>query len=219
VTPNIQHIAQLRRNPDFRRAYAEAEIILCDGFPVHYYARARGHVVYRITGCDLLKRLLDKTGALRRHRLFLVVDSKQTAQAVNDWAGRSGLRHQVATHIPPFGFEKDAVRSAKLADEIRSHSTTLLIMAVGAPRSEIFVNQYRTSLPACWVICVGQGVKTLFGIVQRAPIFVRHLNAEWLWRIVQDPRRLLPRYASAAIAFVACVFSDLGERASTDRRN
>jgi N-acetylglucosaminyldiphosphoundecaprenol N-acetyl-beta-D-mannosaminyltransferase len=217
VTPNIDHIAQLRRNPAFRHAYTEAEIILCDGFPVHYYARARGHTVNRITGCDLLKRLLEKPEPIRRHRLFFVVDSQRTAQAVNEWAERSGLRHEVVTRVPPFNFEKDGTWSTKLADEIHSHSTTLLIMAVGAPRSEIFVNQYRTSLPACWAICVGQAVKTLFGIVQRAPMFVRRSHAEWLWRVVQEPRRLLPRYASATIAFVAGVFWDLWEPASCER--
>jgi N-acetylglucosaminyldiphosphoundecaprenol N-acetyl-beta-D-mannosaminyltransferase len=128
------------------------------------------------------------------------------------------------THVPPFGFEKDAIWTAKLADEICSHSTTLLIMAVGAPRSEIFVNQYRTSLPACWAICVGQAVKTVFGIVRRAPRSVRRLHAEWLWRVAQEPRRLLPRYASATTIFLASVFWDLWEpasceRPSTDARN
>jgi N-acetylglucosaminyldiphosphoundecaprenol N-acetyl-beta-D-mannosaminyltransferase len=209
VTPNIDHIAQLRQNPGFRHAYAKAEKILCDGFPVHYYALARGHAVNRITGCELVKRLLEKPGLICRHRLFFVVDSERTERAVNEWAARSCLRAQVVTHIPPFGFEADAAWSAKLADEIRLHSTTLLLMAVGAPRSEIFVDQYRTLLPPCWAVCVGQAVKTLFGIVQRAPISVRRLHAEWLWRVVQEPRRLVPRYTGASMAFLGGVFLDL----------
>ena len=60
VTPNIDHIAKLRQSAAFRQAYANAAMVLCDGFPVHYYARLRGHPVNRITGCELVKRLLVK---------------------------------------------------------------------------------------------------------------------------------------------------------------
>jgi N-acetylglucosaminyldiphosphoundecaprenol N-acetyl-beta-D-mannosaminyltransferase len=217
VTPNIQHIAQLRRNPAFRDAYNYAAIILSDGFPVYYYALARGHTLNRITGCDLLEQLLAQPEFIRHQRLFLVVDDERTARVVNEWADRSRLRSQVMTHVPPLNFEKDAISLAKLANEICLHSTTLLVMAVGAPHSEIFVHQYRSSLPPCWAICIGQGVKTRFGLVQRAPGFVRRVNMEWLWRIVQEPRRLLPRYADAAIAFVAGVFLDLWQPALSDQ--
>jgi N-acetylglucosaminyldiphosphoundecaprenol N-acetyl-beta-D-mannosaminyltransferase len=216
VTPNIDHIAQLKRNVKFRRAYAAAELILCDGFPVHYYALARGHSVNRVTGCQLMKDLLDNA-LISRHRIFFVVDGELTVQAVDEWADKRGLRGQVMTHVPPFGFAADEARSAMLADEISRHRTTLLVMAVGAPHSEIFVDQNRHLLPSCWAMCVGQAVKTAFGIVRRAPISVRRLHAEWLWRIAHEPRRLTPRYAAASIAFVCSVLADLCEPVSEER--
>ena len=55
-----------------------------------------------------------------------------------------------------------------LAEAIREHATTVLIMAVGAPRSEIFVESYRAVLPPCWAFCVGQAVKIELGLVRRA---------------------------------------------------
>jgi N-acetylglucosaminyldiphosphoundecaprenol N-acetyl-beta-D-mannosaminyltransferase len=209
VTPNIDHIAQLRQNAEFRDAYGNAEMILCDGFPVHYYALARGHAVHRVTGCELARRLLEEPRSLSFHRLFFVIDSERTARAVNEWADRSCLPAKVKTHIPPFGFEANAVWSAKLAEEILVHSTTLLVMGVGAPRSEAFVDRYRNSLPPCWAICVGQAVKTFFGLTQRAPVIVQRLHAEWLWRVAQEPRRLIPRYMAAIIWFISSVFYDL----------
>jgi N-acetylglucosaminyldiphosphoundecaprenol N-acetyl-beta-D-mannosaminyltransferase len=209
VTPNIQHVAELRRNPAFRAAYSYASIILCDGFPVYYYAIGRGHAVNRITGSDLFAKLLDDIGLVSCNRLFFVVDSERTARAVNEWADRSRLGARVMTHVPPFNFERDTIWSVNLASEIFSHATTLLVMAVGAPRSEIFVSQYRASLPPCWAICVGQSVKVRFGLIKRAPRFFRRINAEWLWRIVQEPQRLLPRYAFSTIAFFTGVVRDL----------
>jgi N-acetylglucosaminyldiphosphoundecaprenol N-acetyl-beta-D-mannosaminyltransferase len=208
VTPNIDHIEQLRKNRLFRSAYENAEIVLCDGFPVHYYALAKGLEVHRITGCELVNCLFSRTEFLVSHRLFFVVDSERTKAAIKRWALELDFERRVMVHVPPFGFDADAEASAELVREIRGHSTTILIMAVGAPRSEIFVESHRHLLPSCWAICVGQAVKAFFGIVTRAPPVVRGLHAEWLWRLLQEPRRLLPRYMRAAIGFTCAVLVD-----------
>jgi len=208
VTPNIDHVAQLRKNQCFRNAYENAEIVLCDGFPVHYYALAKGLRVHRITGCELVNRLFSRSELLLGHRLFFVVDSERTKAAIKRWAHELDFEEQVMVHVPPFGFDADASTSAELAKIIRGHATTILVMAVGAPRSEIFVESYRHLLPSCWAICVGQAVKAFLGIVTRAPPVVRVLHAEWLWRLFQEPRRLLPRYVRAAVSFTCAVLVD-----------
>jgi N-acetylglucosaminyldiphosphoundecaprenol N-acetyl-beta-D-mannosaminyltransferase len=85
----------------------------------------------------------------------------------------------------------------------------LLIMAVGAQRSETFVDRYRNLLPPCWAVYVGQAVKAAFGIVQRAPYWTRLMHAEWLWRAADEPGRLVPRYFRASLGFVAATVEDI----------
>ncbi len=84
VTPNIDHIVHLRRNAAFARAYRSAAIVVCDGFPVRYYAALCGIAVRRVTGVDILQRLM--AGFLFGHRLFFVVDSEATAMGIHGWA-------------------------------------------------------------------------------------------------------------------------------------
>ena len=210
VTPNIQHVALLGRDPAFRAAYDAAAMIVCDGFPVHYYARLRGvPTAGRVTGCDITDAVMAQTGFPGGHRLFFVVDGQATVDAVLDWAGRRGSAGRVATAVPPFGFERDPGQSQALAQAIREHGTTLLFMAVGAPKSEIFVHRHRALLPSCWALCVGRAVKAALGLARRPPKLLTRFNLEWLWWLSQEPVRIAARCSVSVPGFLAAVALDM----------
>ncbi len=206
VTPNIDHIAMLRRSPALTEAYRNAARIVCDGWPVQAYARWCGIPIERVTGCEITEELMRLARYSSVHNLFFVVDSETTAQTLRAWAARNGINVELA--IPPFGFELDTGFCQGLASSIRNHRTTILIMAVGAPRSEIFVDTHRTSLPPCWAFCVGQAVKIELGLVQRASTRWQAARMEWFWRLCQEPSRLLKRYSTAAFGFGIAVIED-----------
>ncbi len=157
VTPNIDHIATIRRSPALARAYRKAARIVCDGWPVQLYARFCGLQVARVTGCEITSELMRLAPYPIPQRMYFVVDSETTRRAVAVWGARNGVATDVT--VPPFGFENDADYCDWLADQIKAHDTTVLVMAVGAPRSEVFVDTYRARLPPCWAFCVGQAVK------------------------------------------------------------
>ncbi len=211
VTPNLDHVVQLRRDAGLARAYRRAEIVACDGFPVRYYSRFRGIEAGAATGCDIAAALMRTDGFEPWQRLFFVVDSAATAAGVRDWAARKGIAERVATCVPSPGFQGDAEFCAILATRIRSFGTTVLVMGVGAPRSEVFVDTHRDALPPCWALCVGQAVRIEVGLVRRAPRIVRRLHSEWAWRIAQEPRRLLRRYLVGSAVFLLAVTEDLSD--------
>ncbi|MDD2877975.1 MAG: WecB/TagA/CpsF family glycosyltransferase [Acidiphilium sp.] len=209
VTPNLDHIVQLQRHPALRAAYDNATMILCDGFPVHYYARLRHHAAHRVTGAGLIARVMAQAHLHPECRLMFVVDRAETAQAVELWATSQGIAANVAVAVPPQGFIDKPPACTSLAAAIVRHRPTILVMAVGAPQSEIFVDRYNPALPDCWALCVGQGVKMALGLVRRAPPALRALHAEWLWRLLQEPRRLGARYGLGAFRFIAALAADL----------
>jgi N-acetylglucosaminyldiphosphoundecaprenol N-acetyl-beta-D-mannosaminyltransferase len=206
VTPNIDHIAIIRRSPAMARAYRNAARIVCDGWPVSVYARLCGVQVDRVTGCEITAELMRMAPYPAWQRLFFVVDSEATQAAVEHWAAHNGVA--AASAVPPFGFERDAAYCDGLARRIAAHGTTVLVMAVGAPRSEVFVDTRRDSLPPCWAFCVGQAVKIELGLVRRASPRWQAAGLEWLWRLRQEPGRLAKRYATAAFGFGAAVIED-----------
>jgi N-acetylglucosaminyldiphosphoundecaprenol N-acetyl-beta-D-mannosaminyltransferase len=208
VTPNIEHISRLRRSPALMQAYCNAEITVCDGWPVHRYAQLCGVEVDRVTGCEIVERLMGSQSYQQWHRMFFVLDRPETAEATRAWANQHGMAERVEIEIPPFGFDDDDKYCRELADKIRTHGTTLLLMAVGAPRSEIFVDRYRSLLPPCWAYCVGQAVKIALGLVERAPKSWQSLGLEWLWRLCQEPKRLAKRYLVSSFGFIFAVIED-----------
>jgi N-acetylglucosaminyldiphosphoundecaprenol N-acetyl-beta-D-mannosaminyltransferase len=208
VTPNIDHIAIIRRSAAMARAYKNAERIVCDGWPVQFYARLCGDRLSRVTGCEITSELMRMAPYPSWQRFCFVVDTEKTADAVRDWARLNHLGDSCSTIIPPFGFDTDPAFCASMAGSIAAHRTTVLIMAVGAPRSEIFVDTYRSMLPPCWAFCVGQAVKIELGLVQRASSGWQSVGLEWLWRLIQEPSRLAKRYATASIGFSAAVIED-----------
>ncbi|QBL95496.1 hypothetical protein KSAC_33170 (plasmid) [Komagataeibacter saccharivorans] len=210
ITPNIQHISMMAHNRLLAQACQNAAILTCDGFPLFYYARMRGQPVSgRVTGRGIVADLMARPDLLRHHRIFMVVDSDRTVAAARKWARAHGLEGNMAYAVPPYGFENQAAYGTELATSIRAHGTTLLFMAVGAPRSEIFVDQHRDALPPCWALCIGQALLVALDLLPEPPRVIQKLNLEWLWRIILEPRRLLARYISSACGFMIAVFKDM----------
>ena len=208
VTPNLDHVRLLRRD-DFAAAYRSAELVCPDGFPVLLYARIRGlRLSARVTGCELFQRLASHP-RLAEQTLFLVVESTETADAVRSWSERLALASRVQLAVAPKGLAGDISAQAAIAAMIKAAKPTVLVMTLGAPLSEIFVHTHRNALPPCWALCVGQAVRVELGLTARAPSSWRRAGLEWLWRLRQEPRRLIGRYAKAIAWFPMAVLQDL----------
>jgi exopolysaccharide biosynthesis WecB/TagA/CpsF family protein len=207
VTPNLDHVCRLR-HPDFAAAYASARLVCPDGLPVLLYARVRGlKLRRRVTGCDIFARLIRHMG-IRRHRIFIVVESRATAAAALLWANTIGLADRISIAVAPRGLDADERAQADLVQRIGMEAPTLLVLTLGAPVSEIFVHRYRHALPPCWALCVGQALRVEMALTRRAPALWQAFGMEWLWRLAHEPRRLLGRYARALAWFPVAIWRD-----------
>lgn len=209
VTANVDHIVLLRKTPALVAAYHHAWRRTIDGFPVFRYARMRRlNVPQRITGADLFPKLLRRL-VPGRHRLFLVVADNQISGRMLEWAQENGFGDAIKIVVPPFGFENDALFGAKLAAEIQQQGTTHLIFGVGCPRSEVWIDQHRSSLGDCYAFAVGAAISFFVGTTHRAPKLVQKIGMEWAWRMLDEPRRLSRRYLFSSWGFCLAIRDDL----------
>jgi N-acetylglucosaminyldiphosphoundecaprenol N-acetyl-beta-D-mannosaminyltransferase len=210
ATANIDHIVHLRRNPRFRDAYASCYATTADGAPVAIYAMLRGvRIPGRVPGPDLFVSLMH---AMRpgQHRPFFLVSNLKTGELLRSWLQGRGFDPQaVGFECPPFGFEKDRECSARLARLVREHGTTHLVMGVGAPKSEIWIDEWRDHLGDCYAAGIGAGVDFFVGTARRAPGWMRRIGLEWVWRLLSEPRRLGQRYLYDTIEFPKAIADDL----------
>lgn len=205
VTANIDHIVLLSDNPAFARAYDGAAFRTLDGMPLVWLARLLGKGrAPRVTGHDLLDSVLTDPPAFA-NRVFLVCAEARVAVAIRARLGHSLPAGAVAAVVPPFGFESDPAYGRALAERVRAHETTLLIMGVGAPKSEIWVDQAGAALGNPVVLSVGEALNVAAGLVPRAPRILQWCSLEWLYRFALSPRRLFRRYFVRSWRFVAIV--------------
>lgn len=210
ATTNIDHVVQLHKDAAFRASYDRAWAVTADGWPVLLYARmVSGYRQGRVTGADLFPRIVRQLSP-SQHRLFCLVSGELTAQKLRERLVREGLQEtDCRIVVPPFGFESDSAYSSWLADEIAAFRTTHLVMGVGAPKSEIWVDQHRHRLADLYACCFGAGLNFYAGTRRRAPEWVQKIGMEWAWRIAGEPRRLAMRYLSGAPQYVAFAARDL----------
>ncbi len=209
VTPNLDHV-RLLRGAEFAAAYRSAAMICPDGFPLAIYGWLRGAGrLRRVTGCDIVHHLV-RDRAIGDKVVVAIVDGESTRVSILMWLAARGLKkwHVIAA---PRGLSGDRVASHRLGAQVAAHSPHIVLIGLGAPTSEMFVVGQSASWPACWVLCVGQALRIEAGVVRRAPQWLGIVGLEWLWRLMQEPRRLMPRYVRAALWFPVAVFQDLAE--------
>lgn len=221
VTANVDHIVILSGNAAFRKAYDDAAVRTLDGTPLVWLARLSGaRNVRRVTGHDLLAAALEMPQDPTR-KVFLIGSSGTVGERIAACFTAAGLPPDaVETVTPPFGFEADEAYAGDLARRVRAHGTTLLVMGVGAPKSEIWVDRHGAELGDPVVLAVGEALNVAAGLVPRAPVPMQRLGLEWLFRFVHAPRRLFSRYFLRSWRFLWIVATARGrERAGSVRQH
>jgi N-acetylglucosaminyldiphosphoundecaprenol N-acetyl-beta-D-mannosaminyltransferase len=207
VTPNVDHAVLYQRHAGLRQAYANASLVLADGMPVVAAARLLGRrLPGRVPGSDLAPELF---AAAARHgalRVYLLGAGPGVAErAAVNIAARWPAVHVVGTYSPPLGFERDRNENDKILAQIAAAKPDVLLVGLGAPKQELWVNAHRHRIEAAATLCIGATIDFLAGEKKRAPRWMRRAGLEWLHRVASEPRRLLGRYARDACIFPSLV--------------
>lgn len=200
ATVNLDHLVKLRTSNDFRHAYACQDLITADGHPIVWLSRLTGHPVSLVTGSDLVDPLAD-LAVQEDVPVALVGATRETLALVS---AKLAARHPglaiVTCLAPGQGFDPYGAEADELIEALCASGARLAFVALGAPRQEMFAARCREALPGIGFVSVGAGLDFVAGHQRRAPIWVRRLALEWLWRMLSEPRRLGGRYLQCAIA-------------------
>ena len=208
ITMNVDHVVRLQDDARFRRAYRNAWIVTLDGMPVFLYSLIVSlGVPELVTGSDLLA---DLAVALPVNRmLFFVVSKPEVGERLREYFTSRGFPSDSVKYVSPdFGFENDPVKTDQLIKAIRDHGATDLFFGIGAPKTEIWLDENRARLGNVFAFGFGSGLDFLVGVSHRAPVFMRRVALEWLWRLLSDPGRLWRRYLVHSWAIIPVIVAD-----------
>lgn len=197
---NVHSLTEATRQPALRESLREATYCFADGMPLLWLARRLGTpIAGRVAGPDFMAALLSRTRHLRHG--FIGGATTDTAKRI---AARFGL--DAVIHAPPFRpFSADHARE----DWGRLGATPAIVwVGLGAPKQELWMAEVANHAPGVMMFGVGAAFDVLAGDRPRAPGWMQRRGLEWLYRLGQEPRRLLPRYAATNTRFLARVVRD-----------
>lgn len=187
---NLHSAYLYQKEPAFRDFYALADRVVIDGAPILWFARRSApdglDSSYRIGSTDWIERLVD---ADRPGRLFIYGAKEESNQ---DAVAK--LRSDLADK----GWHVEGKNGYVSRDEavawLRAGEPTLVIVGLGMPLQEEFLQAAWDELPDAVYATVGGAIDYVAGHNSLAPRWMGRLGVEWLWRLVHDPRRLAHRY-------------------------
>lgn len=195
---NANTVNIARRESDFRNAL-RSFLVLNDGTGVGIASKWKYGKTFaeNLNGTDFVPRLL--TGSSQTLRVFLLGGRPEVVKrAARNFAARYPQHHWVGHEDGYF----DAGDEALLCERVREAKPDLLLVAMGNPLQEKWIARCAERTGAA--VCIGVGALFDFvaGEVDRAPVWVRRIGCEWVFRLVQEPGRLWRRYLLGNIAFL-----------------
>jgi N-acetylglucosaminyldiphosphoundecaprenol N-acetyl-beta-D-mannosaminyltransferase len=182
-----------RRDRAFADILRKAQINVPDGLPLVWAIRAIGGRASRITAADGLSLLCAATTDARIGHFFFGSSAFALARLrENLTASHPGLQI-VGVQAPPFRPLSDSDIAAS-ADDVRAVGTDILWIGMGAPKQNFIAEQFRDHQAASVIITIGAAFDFAASVKQRAPRWMQRAGLEWLFRMLQEPRRLGPRY-------------------------
>ena len=195
ATLNLDHVVKLRRQPDFAAAYLRHSHVTADGNPIRWLEGLAGRQIDLVTGSDLIDPLVALAAELGVP-IALLGSTEEALQAAAEALSRRYPDLKVAALIAPaMGFDPTGADADACLTRLGASGAGLCFLALGAPKQERFAAYAQEILPHMGFVSIGAGLDFIAGRQRRAPRIVRRLAAEWLWRLVHDPRRMGRRYA------------------------
>lgn len=203
INPEIAVIAH--KNKLFKKVVNTAQMHIIDGFGIVLAGRSFGlSFPPRLTGVDLMQEVVGMA-ANERLTVMLIGGKGNLAETLVDCYNR---QYSEAKFIGIEGI-KNIVKPTKKEQEtilsiVSNRKPRILLVAFGSPFQELWIWQNRHKLKGIVCIGVGGAFDYLGGRLKRAPIFMRKLGLEWLFRLVNQPWRI--KRQIRLIKFVYLVF-------------
>lgn len=206
---NAAKLVAQRDDLSLRQIIRRCELVSADGQAVVWASRLLGDPLpTRVAGIDLMEALLARAED-RGYRVFLLGAKPDVLrQAVAHICARHPALELAGARDGYFPEEEDEA----VAHEVAAARPDILFVAMPSPRKEYWLGQYGRLTQAPFAMGVGGSLDVLAGATRRAPRPLRRYGLEWLYRLVQEPRRLFRRYLVTNTRFIWWVLRELAHR-------
>jgi N-acetylglucosaminyldiphosphoundecaprenol N-acetyl-beta-D-mannosaminyltransferase len=216
---NVHNLMEAQHDASFKRMLNSADLSVPDGMPVVWVGRLRGHrLARRVYGPDLVWDFCRETHRRKYTHFFYGGAPGVPEDLARNLKERFSMVRVVGTYSPPFR-PLTPEEDAEVVDMINRAAPDVLWVGLGCPKQERWMYDHRERLRVPVMAGVGQAFDIFSGRVRQAPRWMREHGLEWLFRLLQEPRRLWRRYLIYNSQFLYYFFLELlGVKSSIERR-
>lgn len=204
---NVHTTVMSYENEEYRKIQNGAAMALPDGAPLSSYSRRKGYKqAQRVTGPDLMLELF-AISKEKGYRHYFYGATEETLQSMKEVLERDYPGIEIAgMYAPPFR-ALTPQEDAQIVAKINESRPDFIWIGLGAPKQEEWMYQHMGQLQGV-LIGVGAGFDYLAGYIKRAPRWMQRMSLEWLYRLLQDPKRLWRRYFTSNVKFICLTRMD-----------
>jgi len=214
ITP-VNSILAARATARVQVIYRNADYVLCDGVPVKWASEFLGTPIKeRITGLDVLPRIFP-FAAERNFTVFLLGASPGVAETIKiKMEAKYPSVKIVGTFVPPFRAVFSDEENKQMIDAINAVKPDMLLVSLTAPKQDIWIAENLSTLNTHLAIGIGGAFEVAAGMIKRAPMWMQKSGLEWLYRFLQEPKRMFKRYFVEAPVFIPLIIQQKINRRS-----
>jgi N-acetylglucosaminyldiphosphoundecaprenol N-acetyl-beta-D-mannosaminyltransferase len=211
---NVAKIVKAHASPELETILWDGDLVLADGKPLQYFGRGlRIRVPERIAGIDLMLELLE-VSSRETIPVYLLGAKEEVLQACLRTIERRFPGIQIAGSRNGYFSPQE---TPVVIEEINRSCPGILFVGMGTPQKELFAFENRARLMVPVVQGAGGTFDVIAGVTRRAPSWMQELGLEWLFRVLQEPRRLFWRYFSTNLLFLVLFLKTFLRRAELQR--
>ncbi len=190
---NVHTTVMAADDPEYREILNRSAMTFPDGMPIAKKIRENGFAeAERVAGPDLMEALFRQSQGTGRKHYFYGSSEKTIAALEKNLKERYPWMEIVGMVSPPFRALTEEEDAAAVA-AINESGADFVWIGLGAPKQEKWMYAHRGKIHGV-MLGVGAGFDFHAGTIKRAPSLVRRIGLEWLYRLFQNPGRLLKRY-------------------------
>lgn len=202
VVVNAAKLVHMQKDKQLRDSVMSSDIINADGQSVVWAAKILGQPLpERVAGIDLMSNLVE-LAAQKKYKIFFLGAKEEVVSKVVEKYSKQYSPEIIAGYRNGYFTESNA---QNVAEQIAESKADILFVAITSPKKEIFLNKYKSVISTPFIMGVGGSFDVVSGLVKRAPIWMQKNGLEWLYRVIQEPRRMWKRYLITNTLFIKAV--------------
>lgn len=206
---NVYSIVMMQKDGKFKQINNSCSLVVADGMPLIWASKLLGPPIpERITGSDLFYELC-KIAVQKQYKFFFLGSTNEVLNNMSIKLKRQFPNLQiVGTYSPPFKKTFSEVENKEIIEKINASSPDILWVGMTAPKQEKWIYYNLDKLNVKVAIGIGAVFDFVAGTVKRAPKWMQKIGLEWLFRLIQEPKRLWKRYLIGNTIFIWLVLKE-----------